>query len=160
MMTNFSSRLLATVASVIAIAPVAPLFAQEQAASSEQPTEQAPSGGVADIIVTAQKRAQNLNDVGLSITAASAEQLVSAGVQSAGDLAKITPGFTFTKSQDGTPLYTLRGIGFNDYTLGASPAVSVYVDQVPLAYGAFTQGVSLDLERVEVLKGPQGILFG
>src|SRR3546814_16373897 len=73
---------------------------------------------------------------------------------------KITPGFTFTKSQDGTPLYTLRGVGFNDYTLGASPAVSVYVDQVPLAFSAFTQGASLDLERVEVLKGPQGILFG
>src|SRR3546814_1674254 len=54
----------------------------------------------------------------------------------------------------------LRGVGFNDYTLGASPAVSVYVDQVPLASSAFTQGASLDLERVEVLKGPQGILFG
>src|SRR3546814_870042 len=63
-------------------------------------------------------------------------------------------------SQDGTPLYTRGGVGCNDYTLGASPAVSVYVDQVPLAFSAFTQGASLDLERVEVLKGPQGILFG
>lgn len=160
MMTKFSSRLLATAVSVIAIASVSSVFAQERAAPPAQEPEQASSGGVADIIVTAQKRAQNLNDVGLSITAASADQLASAGVSNAGDLAKITPGFTFTKSQDGTPLYTLRGVGFNDYTLGASPAVSVYVDQVPLAYGAFTQGVSLDLERVEVLKGPQGILFG
>ncbi|MDW3355843.1 Plug domain-containing protein, partial [Escherichia coli] len=66
----------------------------------------------------------------------------------------------FTKSQDGTPLFTIRGVGFNDYTLGASPAVSVYVDQVPLTYSAYTQGATLDLERVEVLKGPQGILFG
>lgn len=113
-----------------------------------------------EIIVTAQKREQSLNDVGLSITAATADELDALGITDTGDLAKITPGFTFTKSQDGTPLYTLRGVGFNDYTLGASPAVSVYVDQVPLAYGAFTQGASLDLERVEVLKGPQGILFG
>ena len=113
-----------------------------------------------EIIVTAQKREQSVNDVGLSITAATGSELEALGIVDTGDLAKITPGFTFTKSQDGTPLYTLRGVGFNDYTLGASPAVSVYVDQVPLAYGAFTQGASLDLERVEVLKGPQGILFG
>jgi iron complex outermembrane recepter protein len=118
------------------------------------------SGGLEEIVVTAQKREQSLNDVGLSITAATGEQLALIGVQDTGDLAKITPGLTFTESQDGTPLYTLRGVGFNDYTLGASPAVSVYVDQVPLAYGAFTQGATLDLERVEVLKGPQGILFG
>ncbi|MFA7585152.1 MAG: TonB-dependent receptor [Novosphingobium sp.] len=116
--------------------------------------------GTGEIIVTAQKREQSVNDVGLSITAATGSELDAMGIADTGDLAKITPGFTFTKSQDGTPLYTLRGVGFNDYTLGASPAVSVYVDQVPLAYGAFTQGASLDLERVEVLKGPQGILFG
>ncbi|MEL0210012.1 MAG: TonB-dependent receptor, partial [Novosphingobium sp.] len=122
--------------------------------------QSADSTDAGEIIVTAQKRAQSVNDVGLSITAASGTELKSMGVVSTGDLGKITPGFTFTKSQDGTPLYTLRGVGFNDYTLGASPAVSVYVDQVPLAYGAFTQGASLDLERVEVLKGPQGILFG
>ncbi len=113
-----------------------------------------------EIIVTAQKREQSLQDVGLSVTAAPASTLKELGIKNTGDLAKITPGLTFTKSQDGTPLYTLRGVGFNDYTLGASPAVSVYVDQVPLAYGAFTKGATLDLERVEVLKGPQGILFG
>lgn len=143
-MAKFSSCRLATTASILALAVAhAPVFAQDvpEQAAEEQ------SGGINDIIVTAQKRAQNLNDVGLSITAASGDQLQSLGVQSAGDLAKITPGFTFTKSQDGTPLYTLRGVGFNDYTLGASPAVSVYVDQVPLAYGAFTQGATLDLDE-------------
>lgn len=156
-MTKFSSCRLASTASVFALVLAhVPAFAQDAPVSAPE----AQASGVGDIIVTAQKRAQNLNDVGLSITTASGEQLQSLGVQSAGDLAKITPGFTFTKSQDGTPLYTLRGVGFNDYTLGASPAVSVYVDQVPLAYGAFTQGATLDLERVEVLKGPQGILFG
>lgn len=154
-MASLSSCRFAATASVIAMAMVSSSAFAQQAAQEPQG-----QSGFGDIIVTAQKRAQNLNDVGLSITAASGDQLQSLGVQSAGDLAKITPGFTFTKSQDGTPLYTLRGVGFNDYTLGASPAVSVYVDQVPLAYGAFTQGATLDLERVEVLKGPQGILFG
>ncbi|MCP5173210.1 MAG: TonB-dependent receptor plug domain-containing protein [Pseudomonadales bacterium] len=113
-----------------------------------------------EIVVTAQKRSQDINDVGMSVSAATGEQLTNLGVSDVGDLVKVTPGMTYTVSQNGTPLFTLRGIGFNDYTLGASPAVSVYVDEVPLAYGALTKGVTLDLERVEVLKGPQGILFG
>lgn len=160
-MARFSARILASTVSLCAMAFANPALAQESVEqSAQEPSDARSSAASNDIIVTAQKRAQNLNDVGLSITAASGSQLQSLGIQNAGDLAKITPGFTFTKSQDGTPLYTLRGVGFNDYTLGASPAVSVYVDQVPLAYGAFTQGASLDLERVEVLKGPQGILFG
>lgn len=131
-------------------------------------TSAAPTAGPADdqprdvgeIIVTANKRAQSLNDVGLSITAATGEELSRVGVRDTGDLVKITPGLTFTKSQDGTPVFTLRGVGFNDYTLGASPAVSVYVDQVPLAFSVFTRGAAIDLQRVEVLKGPQGLLFG
>ncbi|MCK9247232.1 MAG: TonB-dependent receptor plug domain-containing protein, partial [Anaerolineaceae bacterium] len=113
-----------------------------------------------EIIVTAQKRSQDINDVGMSISAATGQQLANIGVSDVADLVKVTPGLTYTVSQNGTPLFTLRGVGFNDYTPGASPAVSVYVDEVPLAYGAFTKGVTLDLERVEVLKGPQGILFG
>jgi iron complex outermembrane receptor protein len=132
----------------------APASAQSAAPAPEQ------TSVLDEIIVTAQKRSQSQNDVGLSITAASGEELTQLGVQDVGGLAKITPGLTFTQSQDGTPLFTVRGVGFNDYTLGASPAVSVYVDQIPLAYGSFTQGATLDLQRVEVLKGPQGILFG
>jgi outer membrane receptor protein involved in Fe transport len=132
-------------------APGAPLVAPAPVASNNQ---------LGEIIVTANKRSQSLNNVGLSINAADGNQLAALGVRDTGDLVKISPGLTFTKSQDGTPLFTIRGVGFNDYTLGASPAVSVYVDQVPLTYSAYTQGATLDLERVEVLKGPQGILFG
>lgn len=130
------------------------------AAQAETQGTAATSAGLEDIVVTANKRAQNLGDVGLSITAASAEQLAQVGIRDTGDLVKITPGLQFAKSQDGTPVFTLRGVGFNDYTLGASPAVSVYVDQIPMAYSVFTKGATLDLERVEVLKGPQGLLFG
>src|SRR3546814_7641197 len=74
-----------------------PAFAQE----AEPVAPQAANQGIGDIIVTAQKRAQSVNDVGLSITAASGEQLAASGVRDTGDLAKITPGFTFTESQDG-----------------------------------------------------------
>jgi outer membrane receptor protein involved in Fe transport len=137
-----------------------PAFAQTEPSSEPQASAQSSDDQLGEIIVTAQKRSQSLNNVGLSITAADGEQLTNLGIRETGDLVKISPGLTFTKSQDGTPLFTIRGVGFNDYTLGASPAVSVYVDQVPLVYSAYTQGATLDLERVEVLKGPQGILFG
>src|SRR3546814_6708840 len=103
-MTKFSSRFAASTVSIFASAWMAlPAFAQE----AEPVAPQAANQGIGDIIVTAQKRAQSVNDVGLSITAASGEQLAASGVRDTGDLAKITPGFTFTKSQDGTPLYTL-----------------------------------------------------
>ena len=115
---------------------------------------------IEEIIVTAQKREQSINDVGLSISAADAEQLANAGVYDVGDLAKIVPGMTLSAAIMGNPTITLRGIGFNGFTLGSSPAVSVYVDQIPLPFMQMTRGTSLDLERVEVLKGPQGILFG
>ena len=120
----------------------------------------AQAASLEEVIVTAQKRSQSINDVGMSVSAATGETLENAGVFDTGDLIKVSPGLVYTTSQNGTPLFSLRGIGFNDYTLGASPAVSVYVDEVPLSYGAFTKGATLDLERVEVLKGPQGLLFG
>lgn len=113
-----------------------------------------------EIIVTAQKRSERLNDVPLSITAATGDQLANIGVTSPADLVKVVPGFTYRPSDYGTPIFYIRGVGFNDIAVAVAPAVSVYVDQVPLPYLAMTQGASLDLERVEVLKGPQGTLFG
>ncbi|WP_460989198.1 TonB-dependent receptor [Sphingobium sp. TomTYG45] len=115
---------------------------------------------IGDIIVTAQKRSERLNDVPMSINAGSADQLKSLGITNTDDLGKLVPGFTFQTGNYGLPVYFIRGIGFNDTTLGVSPAVTVYVDQVPLAYSPMSRGAALDLERVEVLKGPQGTLFG
>jgi len=116
--------------------------------------------GVGDIVVTAQKRAERINDVGISIVAANAQQLKSAGVTSPDSLGKIVPGFVYAKSAYGVPVYTLRGIGFYDYGLAAVPAVAVYVDEVPLPYAQLSSFAFLDVERVETLKGPQGTLYG
>ena len=115
---------------------------------------------VGDIIVTAQKRSQSINDVGMTITAASGDQMLKLGITNTSDLVRIEPSFKFTQSSYGTPVLTLRGVGFNDVSLAASPTVSVYIDEVPLPFSIFSRGASLDLERVEVLKGPQGTLFG
>lgn len=115
---------------------------------------------VGDIIVTAQKRAQSINDVGLTIQAASQDTLSQRGITGPADLGKLVSGFTFTQSTYSTPVYTLRGVGLYDATFGAVPAVAIYTDQIPRNFPVMSEALNLDLERVEVLKGPQGTLFG
>ena len=134
-------------------------------AAYAQPTSQSPPAantdvGAGEIVVTAQKRSESINKVGISVTAVTGDQLQARGLTSAADLVKAVPGFNYTPSAYATPVYTLRGIGFYETSLGATPTVSVYVDEVPLALPAMTLGATLDVERVEVLKGPQGTLFG
>jgi len=135
-----------------------PVVAQDSAllAADDQGAEAA----VGDIIVTAQKRAQSINDVGMAIQAAAGDTLVQRGIADTKDLVKIVPGFSATNSGYSTPVITLRGIGLYDSALMSSPSVSVYVDQIPRNYPYMSGGVGLDVERVEVLKGPQGTLFG
>jgi iron complex outermembrane receptor protein len=125
-----------------------------------QPGASVESSPLEEIIVTAEKRSERLRDVPMSITAVTGSQLQDQGVTTPADLAKIVPGFTFTESTYGAPVYTLRGIGTYDEAIAISPAVGVYSDQIPLPFARMSEGVSLDLQRVEVLKGPQGTLFG
>jgi len=120
----------------------------------------ADSGILEDVIVTAQKRSQSIGDVGLTIQAATSDTLYERGIGSPSDLSKLVPGFSYTESIYSTPVFTLRGIGLYDATFGAPPAVSVYTDQVPRNFPVMSQALDLDLERIEVLKGPQGTLFG
>jgi iron complex outermembrane recepter protein len=146
----------ATGVSVLALMGTAgPALAQTASAAAD-----APAANSADIIVTANKREQSVNSVGLTITAASSEELLNRGISGPADLAKLVPGFTFTQSIYSTPVFTLRGIGLYDATFGAAPSVSVYTDQIPRNVPVMSDGLDLDIERVEVLKGPQGTLFG
>ena len=130
--------------------PVAPAAAPD--ASAGNPSQ--------DIIVTANKRSENINKVGLSITAISGRDLAERRITSIGDVAAAVPGLSFAPSQMGSPILTLRGVGFNEASLGVYPAVSLYVDQIPLPFPVMTSHSAFDLERIEVLKGPQGTLFG
>ncbi|MGB1908238.1 MAG: TonB-dependent receptor plug domain-containing protein, partial [Spongiibacter sp.] len=115
---------------------------------------------IEEVMVTAQKRSQSINDVPISISAFSGSKLDDLGVVDTRDLGNFIPGFTYSDSGYATPIYTLRGVGFNDATYNASSTVGLYVDEVNLPYAVMSKGASLDLERVEVLKGPQGILYG
>lgn len=115
---------------------------------------------IEELVVTAQKREESVNDVGMSIQAASGETLQKRGVQDTSDLQKLVPGFQSTPTSVGTYVFTIRGVGFQDTSLAGNPTVSIYVDEAPLPFSVITPGATLDLERVEVLKGPQGTLFG
>ena len=143
-------------ASVIAlIAPAAQAFAQAEPAGAERQ-----SSTVSEIVVTAQKREESINDVAMSVQAATGDQLTKLGVTDTSQLTKLVAGFSAAPSDYGTPVYSIRGVGFQDTSLAASPTVSVYVDEAPLPFSIMSLGATLDLERVEVLKGPQGTLFG
>ena len=133
-------------------------FSAGQAQATEASSDEAANPD--EIVVTANRREQSLSDVGISVSVLDDEVLAKRGISSVSDLAVLVPGFTAGDSALNIPVYSLRGVGFNDGSLGANSTVSVYVDEVPLAYPAMTQGAVLDLQRIEVLKGPQGTLYG
>ncbi len=114
-----------------------------------------------EVIVTAQKREQSITDVGITINAFTAEQLSNYGVRAATDLEALTPGLTITDAAPtGVPVYTIRGVGFSDFSTASSSTVGLYFDEKAIPYAVMSRGVLFDLERVEVLKGPQGDLYG
>ena len=115
---------------------------------------------IQEIVVTANKREENVNKVGVTVTAISGDDLRQRQIVSLADLAAAVPSLSYAPSGIGTPILTLRGIGFNERTLGVYPAVSIYVDEAPLPFPVMTIHSAFDLQRVEVLKGPQGTLFG
>ncbi|MBS0474669.1 MAG: TonB-dependent receptor [Proteobacteria bacterium] len=131
-----------------------PVLAQDTpAAARAEPVE-------GEIIVTAQRRGESLNQVPMAVQAVTADTLKSLRVTDVRDLTAVAPSFTVSQSYQGVPTYTLRGIGFNTINLSATSTVGTYVDEVAYAYPIMNTGPMMDLERVEVLKGPQGTLYG
>lgn len=113
-----------------------------------------------EVIVTAQKRAESVQDVPIAITAMSADFVADVGAQTVDDLGIYTPGLETRITQPTQPSFSIRGITTNDFGIGADPAVAVYVDGVYSGRSGASLTAFQDLERVEVLKGPQGTLFG
>jgi iron complex outermembrane receptor protein len=146
-----------TILSMSLAAIGAPAFAQEQAASTP---EKADNGGLATVVVTAQKRAQNIKEVPIAMSVVNAAQLEKAGVRDIGDLSKTAASLEFGDQKSGGAggSASIRGIGAAVFTTSAESSVGVVVDGVP--QGNTASGLMLDLARVEVLRGPQGTLFG
>jgi iron complex outermembrane recepter protein len=155
---------------LLAVAMSGPFLLPALAEAQSEPTSTAPAGGLEEIVVTAQRREQRLEDVPMSITTFSQEKMDQQGLRSIDDLARLTPGLTFARNGMGTTGsgndeesdIAIRGI---DSTAGTS-TTGIYIDDTPIQtrhmmFGTVNPFPALfDLERVEVLKGPQGTLFG
>jgi len=111
-----------------------------------------------EVIVTAQKRAESLQDVPISVQAMAGEKLHEAGIQKLEDLSAYIPNFTMTESAVGNTVF-IRGIG-SGINQGFEQSVGMFIDGIYAGRSHQFRAPFLDLERVEVLKGPQGTLFG
>lgn len=150
------------VAALAICCPVYSAMAQDQGAVTAVPQAASPAEeevGLQEIVVTANRRAERLQNVPIAVNAIAGDAALRAGVTGTQDLAAAVPGLVITRNSNAAQPY-LRGVGFTNGDPNAENSVALYVDGV---YQPVTQGNFFsfnDLERIEVLKGPQGTLFG
>ena len=146
--------------SILALGMAMPAFAQVE---PEQPAPQAePQADQRDpdrdvIVVTAQKREETVQDIAVAVTAVTAEMRDELGINSITDLTNLTPGLSYTA---GNERITLRGIGRNTNNFGAEPGVANYTDGIYQSFASIAGRDNLFVDRIEVLRGPQGTLYG
>lgn len=124
--------------------------------------EAAPPAGAAPqvIVVTAQRRDQELQDVPITLTAFDAEEILDARIQEVQDVVTRTPGLNFDAFPSGQPRLTVRGIGSSDRGAAGDPSAGVFLDDIFLGRPSMIAFDAFDVQRIEVLKGPQGTLYG
>ncbi|WP_417482194.1 TonB-dependent receptor [Maricaulis sp.] len=135
-------------ASSVACILVAPVMAQDTAETQDV------------ITVTAQQRAQSSQDVPISLQVLDSEFIDSVAADDMGDLEAFVPGLDVSNGSPTQPRYSIRGITTSDFGVGTDPAVGIYVDGIYAARSGASLLAFNDIERIEVLMGPQGTLFG
>ena len=166
-MTRLCATLMAGVAAVWALpagAQVAAGSAPDNAQAGTPSTTDAPAttgaGQLQDIIVTAQRREQSLQEVPISVTAFNAASIAALTAETIGDLDTFTPGLTINDSSVTQPSFTIRGVQTDDFGIGTDPSVGIFIDGIYSGRSGSSLIFFNDVSRVEVLKGPQGTLFG
>jgi len=113
------------------------------------------------IIVTAQKQAQDILDVGANVTAFSADDIAIRRIEQVGDFAAALANVDIKEIAPGTlPIISIRGVGLNDWSATNNPSAGIYVDEVPVSSLVMMNFDLFDIDRMEALKGPQGTLYG
>jgi iron complex outermembrane receptor protein len=145
---------LALSGSVFAFMATSPALAQDAGGTGDE-------GGIEEIIVTAQKVAENIQDVPIAITALTGERLEQTGTTSLEGITQLVPSVTFRKgTTSANSAIVMRGVGTITFSIAAEPSVSTVVDGVVLSRSGQAFMDLVDAERLEVLRGPQGTLFG
>src|ERR1700693_1408393 len=155
-MNKTITNLLARAAVLAAVSlQAAPARAQTQPSA-------APADGLAEIVVTARRRAENLQDVPVAVTAISAATLEQQAVTSLGDLNSFVPNLKISQDRatSSTINIYIRGVGQSDPLWGFEPGVGVYIDDVYMARPQAALLDVYDVDRLEILRGPQGTLYG
>ncbi len=152
---------LATGVSITALMLASPALAQDAPAEAAAQDD----GGIAEIVVTAQRRDQRLQDAPLSVTALSADSLTDRGIDNLGDISNFAPNLELhptNRPAGGGSAFAgyIRGVGTGDFQFPTDPGIGLYVDDVYIARSIGGLLSLEDIERVEVLKGPQGTLYG
>ncbi len=131
--------------------------AQDSAESEPEPVP--PFRVDEEMVVTAQKREQSITDIGITINALSSDDMRELNIKEAQDIAVTTPGLVASNTT-GTPVFAIRAVGLDDYHPNNTSGVGTYVDEVSISSAAMLEFQLFDVDRVEVLKGPQGTLYG
>ncbi|NKB38119.1 MAG: TonB-dependent receptor [Gammaproteobacteria bacterium] len=152
---SFSGIGIKTILSSLCVALAMPVYAQESGLGSL----------MEEVTVTARKREEGLQDTPIAVSAFSGESLEARGIQKIDDIAQLTPNMSFdninTNGGGGSSAAVfIRGVGQRDFLPSADPGVGLYVDGVYYARSIGSVLDLIDIERVEVLRGPQGTLFG
>lgn len=148
-------------AALLSVNLAALAFALPAAAQDDLGTDEMSSEDPSEIIVTAQKRSERLQDIPLSVTALTAEALENRQINDTSALTQLAPSLTFQQGNNpSNASFRIRGIGTSLFGQGTEPSVSVVLDGVVAARQAQGFADLIDVERIEVLRGPQGTLFG
>ncbi|MEM8935261.1 MAG: TonB-dependent receptor [Pseudomonadota bacterium] len=116
--------------------------------------------GADTIVVTAQKVEESIQDVPIAVTAFSGDQLTRSNIDEVSDLDRLTPGLIISQSNPARSRVRIRGVGSRKFDVGSDPSIGLFVDEVYVPRFSGLELSLLEVERVEVLKGPQGTLFG